>query len=114
MMSPKHYRRTAATERLGDKGVLSTIKGWVHWDPFDGIPTKEEYLAAQAYKNLLKITKSTPDKEKLKMRGDVAKDLIVKISRDGNHEQAMEMWRVFHRELHEYVTDKDQPVARES
>ena len=113
-MMDMNQDQVASAGRPRDKGILSLISRLRHWDPFEGIPTKEEYLAAQAYKNLLEITKSIPDVEKPRLRGDVAKDLIAEISTEGNHKQAMEMWKVFHRELHEYVTDKDQPVAREA
>ena len=113
MMGLKQDRRVVAIVQPHNKGILSRIWSLRRWDPFDGIPTMEEYLAIQAYKNLLKITKSTPDNQKMRLRGDVAKYLIAKTNREGDYKQAMEMWKVFHRELHEYVTNKDQPVARE-
>lgn len=114
MMDVKQDRRTSAAGRPRNKGMLSRILSLRHWDPFDGIPTKEEYLAARAYKNLLEITKSVPNEQKARLRGDMAKDLIMEISREGNHKQAMEMWKVFHRELHEYVKETDQPAEREA
>ena len=77
---------------------------------FDGIPTKEEYLAERAYRNLLKITRDAPYEQRAKLRGHVAKGLIEDVHAEGNYKQAKEMWRVFHRELPKYVTEECRPT----
>ena len=75
------------------------ILNLLHWDPFEGIPTKEEYLARRAYMNLIRITDSIPNDKKLNLRREIAKDLIDETDREGNRKQAMEMRKVFQREL---------------
>ena len=78
---------------------------------FGDMPTKEEYLAKRAYRNLLKITKSAPSERRAELRGDVAIGLIKDVYAEGNRKQADEMWRVLHKEMPEYVTEERRPAA---
>lgn len=95
-------------------GVLSRISSLLRWDPFKDIPTVEEYLAARAYGNLLEATRSVPLGKRAEVRGRVARRLIKNVcENEGDHKQAVEMWKVFHRRLPKYVTDEDYPSGSE-
>ena len=95
MMDVKQDRRTSAAGRSRNKGILSRILSLRHWDPFDGTPTKEEYLVARAYRNLLEITKSVPNDQKARLHGDVAKDLIMEINRGATTSRPWRCGRYF-------------------
>lgn len=110
MPCPKQDAQAAITERRRAGVLLSRISSLLRWDPFDDIPTEEEYLAARAYNNLLEATRPVPLAKRAEVRGRVARNLIKSVCENkGGHKQAVEMWKVFHRRLPRYVTDDDRP-----
>ena len=82
-----------------------------NYDPFEGIPTKEQYLARRAYGHILRATESIPLDDKKRVQGVVARSLIKKVcEEEGNHKQAIEMWIVFHRKMPDVITNEDYPL----
>lgn len=115
MSGLKQDVRTAVPERHRASGLLSRMSSLLRWDPFDDIPTEEEYLAVRAYRNLLEATRSVPPDKRAEVRGRVARNLIKSVCENkGGHKQAVEMWKVFHRRLPRYVTDGDYPSRPEA
>ena len=114
MPGPKQDTQMTAPEGHRSGGVLSRISSLLRWDPFKDIPTEEEYLATRAYRNLLEATRSVPPGKRAEVRGRVARNLIKSVcENEGDHKQAVEMWKVFHRRFPKYVTDGDYPSGSE-
>ena len=115
MPSLKQRPRINGNRFFRVQDIFSRFRGLRHWDLFEGIPTEEEYLAIRAYRSLLEATESLPNNEKTKVRRRVAKNLIRNVNeKEGNHKQAVEMWKVFNRNIPKGITESDYPKSSES
>ena len=90
---------------------MPPVFGLKLWDPFADVPTEEEYLARKAYQRLLEVTGDAPYEKRARLRGDVAKRLIKARHDEGDYKQAMEMWKLFNKQMPKYVTEGDRPVT---
>ena len=76
--------------------LMQAISSMLKYDPFEGIPTEEEWLAIRAYKNLLVATRTLEEPKRTKTRIRIAKNLI---KNETDHKMAVEFYHMFQRKF---------------